>query len=54
MKQPFEKFMLENPKLKLSQFKKKEKVQLTEIKQGPGLYLIFCKVKKKNLFRSIQ
>ena len=47
MKQAFEEFINKNPKLKLSQFLKKEKIELTEIKQGPGLYLIFCKVKKK-------
>jgi GIY-YIG catalytic domain len=43
----FEGFIYKNPKLKLSKFLKKEKIPLTEIKQGPAVYIIFCKLKQK-------
>lgn len=59
----FEGFIYKKPRLKLSQFLKKEKIplcpllllgqkkskgrRLTEIKQGPGIYIIFCKLKQK-------
>lgn len=40
-------FINKNLELKLSQFLKEQKIQLTEIKQRPGLYIIFCKPKQK-------
>ena len=40
-------FINKNPELKLSQFLKKQKIQLTEIRHGTGLYIIFCKPKQK-------
>ena len=43
----FLQFINKNPELQLSQFLKKKKIPLTEIKQGPGLYIIFCKPKQK-------
>lgn len=40
-------FITKNPELKLSQFLKKQNNQLNELKQGPGLSIIFCKPKQK-------
>jgi hypothetical protein len=42
-----EEFFCANPELKLNKFLKKENIQLTESKLGPGLYIIFCERQNK-------
>lgn len=38
-------FIYKNPQFKLNQFLEINIIQVTEIIQGPGLYIIFCKSK---------
>lgn len=40
-------FLYKNPQFKLNQFLETNILQLNEIIQGPGLYIIFCKSKQK-------